>query len=170
MLVPTLIMAALATALLLTGIFRGRGEHVEGLKATGSMAIQILPMLCFAFVLAGMMQVLLPREQIARWVGTESGPWGILLGAFAGSLMPGGPYVNLPVALGLVRAGASVGCVVAFLTGWSLWAVNRLPMEFGILGWKLTLIRFASTLIFPPLAGFIAQGLFGRVALPVAGP
>jgi hypothetical protein len=51
--------------------------------------------------------------------------------------------------------------MVAFLTGWSLWAFSRLPMEVGILGWRLTIIRMVSTLVFPPLAGIFAQLLFG---------
>jgi hypothetical protein len=53
--------------------------------------------------------------------------------------------------------------MVAFLTGWSLWAFGRLPMEVGILGWKLTLIRFASTFFFPPIAGWVAQTFFTGV-------
>ena len=162
MLVPTLIMAALAATFLAIGTFRGQGEQMEGLKNGAKMLLPILPMLLCAFVVAGMIQVMIPKEAIARWVGTESGFRGILLGSFAGSLMPGGPFVNLPVALGLFRTGASLGCVVAFLTGWSLWAVSRLPLEVGILGWRLTLIRLASVLVFPPLAGLIAQLLFGK--------
>ncbi len=42
------------------------------------------------------------------------------------------------------------------------WAVSRLPLEVGILGWRLTLIRLASTFFFPPIAGWIAQTLFGK--------
>jgi len=56
-----------------------------------------------------------------------------------------------------------VGTLVAFLTAWSLWAVARLPMEIGILGWKFTLIRLACTFFFPPIAGFIAQLAFSGV-------
>jgi len=63
----------------------------------------------------------------------------------------------------LIRSGASVGTMVAFLTGWSLWAVSRLPMEVGILGWKFTLIRIASTFFFPPIAGLIAKAFFTGV-------
>ena len=54
---------------------------------------------------------------------------------------------------------------VAFLTGWSLWALGRLPMEVGILGWKFTLVRLASTFVFPPLAGLMAQFLSSGVRL-----
>jgi len=106
---------------------------------------------------AGMVQVLVPREILSEWVGAESGMRGILIGTVTGALAPGGPYVSLPVAAGLLQAGAGVGTMVAFLTGWSLWAVSRLPMEVGIMGWKFTLIRIASTFFFPPIAGLIAQ-------------
>ena len=79
----------------------------------------------------------------------------------AGGLAPGGPYVSLPIVAALLKAGAGTGTMVAFLTGWSLWAVARLPMEVGILGWKFTLVRVASTFFFPPIAGWIAMVLFG---------
>jgi len=113
--------------------------------------------LAFAFIVAGMIQVLIPQELLSEWVGAESGLRGIFIGTVAGALIHGGPYVSLPTAAGLLRSGASVGTMVAFLTGWSLWAFSRLPMEVGIMGWKFTLIRIASTFFFPPIAGWIAQ-------------
>ncbi|MBE9503105.1 MAG: permease, partial [Proteobacteria bacterium] len=97
---------------------------------------------------------------IAKRIGTESGLRGIFLGTIAGGLSPGGPYISLPIAAGLLRAGAGVGTIVAYLTGWSFWAFARLPMEVGIYGWKLTMIRLACTLIFPPIAGLIAHYFF----------
>ena len=125
------------------------------------MLLEILPLLVCAFVVAGMAQVLLPKEMLSRWVGAESGWRGLFLGTVAGGLTPGGPYVSLPIVGALLKAGAGTGTMVAFLTGWSLWAVARLPMEVGILGWKFTLVRVASTFFFPPIAGWIAQVLFG---------
>lgn len=124
------------------------------------MTVQLLPLLIFAFIVAGMVQVLIPRELLSRWVGEGSGFRGILIGSLAGGLAPGGPIVSFSVAAALLRAGASIGTMVAFLTGWSLWAVTRLPLEIGIMGWRFTLVRLASTVIFPPLAGLIAQMLF----------
>ncbi len=163
MLVPTIIMGVLAITLLAIGYAKGNGEHLTGLKMAMTMTIEILPLLLFAFIMAGMIQVLIPHEIIAKWVGAESGIRGILIGTVAGGLSPGGPYVSLPIAAGLIRSGASIGTMVAYLTGWSLWAVTRLPMEAGILGWKFTLIRLASTFIFPPIAGLIAQALFSDI-------
>lgn len=164
MLVPTIIMGLLASVLVIFGQTQG-GVSTRGLSIALRMTMEILPLLLFAFIVAGMIQVLLPKDLVARWVGTESGVRGLLIGTAAGALAPGGPYVSLPIAEGLMKAGAGVGTMVAFLTGWSLWAVNRLPMDIGILGWKLALIRFACTFFFPPVAGFLAHALFSKVPL-----
>lgn len=160
MLIPTAIMGALAIILLFIGYYKGQGQHISGIRSALNTIVAILPLLVFSFIVAGMVQVLLPRELLSKWIGMESGMRGILIGTVAGGLAPGGPYVSLPIAAGLLRAGAGVGTMVAFLTGWSLWAVSRLPIEVGIMGWKFTLIRIASTFFFPPIAGLIAQTLF----------
>ncbi|MBN2282338.1 MAG: permease [Deltaproteobacteria bacterium] len=160
MLIPTIIMAVLAVGLFALAYARGEGQHTAGLKLAAAMTIQILPLLFFAFIVAGLVQVLLPHDMLSRWVGAESGIRGIIIGTIAGGFSPGGPYVSLPIAAGLLQSGAGVGTMVAFLTGWSLWAVSRIPMEVGILGWKFTIIRLATTFFFPPIAGLIAQYFF----------
>ena len=157
MLIPTIVMGALA--LILSIIAYSKGQHVTGVKTGLAMIIQILLLLVFAFIVAGMVKALLPHELLSSWIGKDSGIKGIFIGTIAGAIAPGGPYVSLPLAAGLLRAGASMGTMVAFLTAWSLWAAGRLPMEIGILGWKFTLIRFISVFFFPPIAGLIAQTL-----------
>lgn len=160
MFIPTVIMAVLASILFFIAWQKGNGDHITGTKTALNLTFQILPLLFFAFIIAGMVQVLIPQEVISKWVGEESGLRGILIGTVAGGLSPGGPYVSLPIAAGLLKSGAGTGTLVAYLTGWALWAFARLPMEVGILGWKLTFIRLASTFIFPPIAGFIAHIFF----------
>jgi uncharacterized membrane protein YraQ (UPF0718 family) len=160
MLIPTLVMAFLAIILLIMGYSKGEGQHIAGLKSALKMTTEILPLLVFAFIMAGMIQVLLPQEFLSKWIGEESGIRGILLGTLAGGITPGGPYVSLPLAAGFLRAGAGIGTMVAFLTAWSLWAITRMPMEIGIMGWKFTFVRLACTFFFPPIAGFLAQMFF----------
>ena len=163
MLIPTIIMGVLAITLTIISYNKGGGEHILGLKTAGNLLLQIAPLLVFAFIVAGMIQHLVPTEMISRWVGAESGWRGILIGTVVGGFMPGGPYVSLPIAAGLLRVGAGVGTMVALLTGWSLIAFARLPMEVGIMGWKFTLIRLACTFFFPPIAGLIANRFFSGV-------
>ena len=163
MLVPTIVMGVLAVILVFFAF--QKGVHVTGLKVSWNMLIQIIPLLILAFVVAGMVQVLVPQELISKWVGAESGFRGIIIGTVLGALAPGGPFVSMPIAAGLLRAGAGVGTMVAFLTGWSLLAVSRMPMEIGILGWKFTMIRLACTFFFPLIAGWIANIFFSRTNL-----
>ena len=165
MLIPTIIMGVIAIALLIIGYQKGGGEHILGLKSAGNILLQIIPLLIFAFIIAGMIQVIAPTEMISKWVGAESGFRGILIGTAIGGLTPGGPFVTLPIAAGLLRTGASIGTLVAFMTAWSLLAFTRLPLEIGLLGWKFTLIRLACTFFFPPIAGLIANKLFSGITL-----
>lgn len=156
-------MALLAVSFVIVGYkYHGASMCGKGLRSAGIMTLEVLPLLLFAFIVAGMISELLPRELLARWVGEQSGMRGIFIGTVAGGLSPGGPYVSLPLAAALLKSGAGVGTMVAYLTGWSLWAVARLPMEVGILGWKLTAIRWVSTFFFPPLAGLLAQFIANR--------
>jgi len=165
MLIPTIIMGVIAIVLLFIAYQKGGGEHLIGLKYAGNLLIQIVPLLIFAFIIAGMIQVIIPQEMISKWVGMESGFRGILIGTVVGGLTPGGPFISLPIAAGLLRAGASIGTMVSFMTAWSLLAISRLPLEVGIIGWKFTLIRLACTFFFPPVAGLIANRLFSGITL-----
>ena len=160
MLIPTIVMGVIAIALLIIAYQKGGGEHILGLKSAGNILLQIIPLLIFAFIVAGMIQVLIPTEMVSRWIGTESGFRGILIGTAIGGLTPGGPFVTLPIAAGLLRTGASIGTMVAFMTAWSLLAFSRLPLEIGLLGWKFTVIRLACTFFFPIIAGLIANRFF----------
>ncbi|MBC7231991.1 MAG: permease [Chloroflexi bacterium] len=160
----TWIMAVIALLLLLFAFLRGGNVHVAGVRAGAKMLWGVLPLLLLSFLVAGLLQVLIPKEQIRRWLGTESGLRGIILGCIAGGLVPGPPYAVFPVVASLYQAGAGIGAVVGFVTAWSLWSASRFPTELAILGPRPALIRFLSTLVFPPLAGLFAQHVLSRLA------
>ena len=154
---PTVVMFVIALVLFIIASLQGEGKNIAGLKSAWNMTLQIIPLLIFAFIIAGLAQTLLPRDLISKWVGDESGFRGILIGTLAGALTPGGPYVSLPIAAGLLKTGASIPTMVTFVSAWSLLAVARLPLEVGIMGWRFTLMHRLSVLIFAPLAGLLAS-------------
>lgn len=164
MLGATIVMGIIAVVLTVMAYKKGDGVHVEGIKLAALTTLEILPLILFAFVVAGMVQVLIPQETVSHWVGAESGMKGIIIGSVAGLLTPGGPYVSLPLAAGFIRTGAGLGTMVAFVTGWAVLGVGKIPMEVGIMGWKFTAIRLVTSFFFPPVAGLLAQALFsGKV-------
>jgi len=165
MLISTIVMAVIAAVVVLLAYQKGDGTHVQGLKDGGRMLVQLAPLLVFAFIIAGTVPLIIPRELIAQWIGAESGVKGIFIGSVVGGLLPGGPAVSLPILAGFLHIGASVGTLVAMMTGWSLLAFTRLPLEVGIMGWRFTLIRLACTFLLAPVAGLLAQRLFSHIAL-----
>jgi len=164
-LVPTLLMGAIALVLFIIAYRRGDGAHIAGLKIAGRILLQITPLLIFAIAVAGLIQVLIPTELVSEWVGTESGLQGVLIGTIVGGFMPGGPFVSLPIAAALLMAGAGIGTMVAFLTGWSLLAVSRLPLEVGLMGWRFTAIRLSVTFFLPVVAGLLANLFFSQAVI-----
>lgn len=163
MVIPSAVMGVIALGLLYAGYQRGGGEHLAGLKITADLLIEIAPLLIFTFIIAGMVQVLVPEDLISKWLGPESGFKGILIGTICGSLTPSGPFVSMPIGAGLLKSGASIGTVVAFMTAWSLLGISRMPIEFGIMGWHFTVIRLASgVLVFPIVAGWLANTFFSK--------
>lgn len=162
MLIPTVVMVIVALVLL--AFAYGQGVHAQGLNSGLRTFLSIFPLLVAVFAIAGLVEVLVPKEKVAALLGDKSGLRGIMLGCVAGAITPGGPYVSFPIVASIYHAGAGIGTIVAYVTAWSLWAIARLPMEIGIVGPRVTLIRVLSTLIFPPIAGLLARGLFSGLA------
>ena len=158
----TAILLAIAGVLLLVAAATGQGLWLAGLKAGVTSFTRLLPVLVLSFVIAGLMQVLIPREQLTRWLGTEAGFRGILAGCAVGALLPGPPYALYPMIISLVNGGASVGAAVGMMTGKVLWNVHYLPPALATLGPRITALQFASNILFPPLAGLIAQHVLER--------
>ncbi|MGE4518168.1 MAG: permease [Desulfobacteraceae bacterium] len=163
MIVPTVILGVIASVLLFYGY--QKGSHIKGLNNAFVMTVQVLPLMFFSFIIAGMMQVLVSGEALLAWVGPEAGMKGIFLGTLAGAVTPGGPFVCLPLIAGFIHSGAGIGTMVAFITSWSIWAVMRLPLEIGILGLEFTLVRLASSALLPVIAGVFAQYFFSWVTI-----
>ena len=160
--VSIIVMGVLALVLVIISYNKDPKILSSGLKYGFNMLISLIPLLILAFLVAGLAQALIPREVIAKWLGAESGWRGIIFGCLAGAVTPGGPYVNFPIAAGLFHAGAGMGTVVAYITAWSLWSLSRLPLEVAMISPRFAVARFISTLIFPPIAGFIAYKLFSK--------
>lgn len=159
MFMVTVILGVVVVILSIAALTKGRNNLIDSYRAGLNTLVKTLPLLLVAFFLAGMLEVLLPPELISRWMGAESGFGGILLGTVAGGILPAGPYITFPIFATLYRAGASVPVIVAVITGWCMWGTSKIPFEMAFFGPKFTILRYGLVLIFPPLAGLIAQVL-----------
>jgi uncharacterized membrane protein YraQ (UPF0718 family) len=150
-----------AIALLLAGAvyYKGGDEAVRrGLIEAWTIVVQVGPRLLAAFVMAGFIQVLLPKDLVMRWVGTASGLRGLIVAMAVGMITPGGPILAFPLLVTLFKLGAGYGPLVAYMTSWEILNLYRAVIwDIPFMGIQFTALRFAVSLFLPLLAGWTAH-------------
>jgi len=161
----TAVLGVIALILLIAALVLGNSMAEKGLLLAGKTLWKNGLMLLFGFIIAGLVQVMVPQEWIIRFLGSGSGIRGLLTACVLGGIMPGAPYAVFPLIGGLYKAGAGIGALVSFSVAWSLWSFSRLPVEMALVDPKVALIRYASTFLVPPLAGMLASVIARIVSL-----
>lgn len=160
----TIVMVAAAVIALAVIYLKSPEAANKGLSATGSLMLEITPRMIAAFTLAGLFQAIVPEEVILRWMGHGSGFKGILIGMSLGGITPGGPMTHFPVIASLFKMGVGIGPLVAYLSAWSLFGLQRVIMwEIPFLGAKVVAIRIAVSLLFPLVAGWLCELVWDKL-------
>jgi len=147
-------MAIIAIILAVIAFFQGGFPLVgRGFFITGQTLLGLFPLLIVAFLVAGLISILIPKEIVSKWLGKEAGWKGPFLGSLMGALVPGGPFFFYPLMATLIVSGANVGTMMSFVAAKTLWNVARLPMEIAFVGVELTAIRVLITFAIPILVG-----------------
>ena len=108
---------------------------------------------------AGLMEVLVPAEAVRRYLGPGT-PWrGILMAWLIGTILPGAPYVALPLAAALLSRGAGIAAASTLVLSASLVSVTRLPYEVAFVGWRFAVLRTLACAGIPPVAGLLVHWL-----------
>jgi uncharacterized membrane protein YraQ (UPF0718 family) len=156
------VLLVLTVGLLVVAFATRRDLPGLGLLAAGKALRGVWLELALGFVLAGLIEVLVPKPMLATWLGEKDLGRSLLVGWGVGLLLPGGPYVLFPAVAGLVQKGAAAGPLICLLSAKTLVSpIRMLTYEAPLLGWQLTLARFIPGLLAPPLLGLIGHWLFG---------
>jgi len=140
-----ILLAAVILALVLLLIDRGRGaKMIDVTLYSLKEMILVLPPI---FIILGLLDVWVPREQMIRFMGEGSGAKGILLAVFLGSAAAGPLYGAFPVAQVLLKKGASLRNVVILLGAWSTTKIPMLMFELANLGLRFTVTRLAVDMV-----------------------
>jgi uncharacterized membrane protein YraQ (UPF0718 family) len=157
----TLLLFAIAALLQVIAWRRHDGSARRSVKDAWQDFLHMLPRLALGVIGAGFIAKAVPEGVVLQWFGPNTGISGTAAAALAGVVMPGGPVVGFALGAAALKAGAGLPQVVAFVTAWSLFTLNR------VLVWEVTtmpkgfvLLRIAVSLPFP----FIASGLVSFLA------
>jgi uncharacterized membrane protein YraQ (UPF0718 family) len=161
------ILLGLTLGLLVFAFVRDARLPGAAIAATGRLVGSVWSELALGFVLAGLVDVLVPAPVLVRWLGAERGAQGILVGWVSGLLLPGGPYVLFPIMANLFAKGVGAGALITLISAKTLVSpIRMLTYEAPLMGWPITLARFLPGLFVPPLLGGVGQWLFELMARP----
>ena len=149
-------LAGLAVVFAVVAYLKDPSLPLIGAKNGLSMLAFILPRLVPALILAGLFQVVIPQEVVSRHFGRAGGMRAILMATGAGMITPGGPMVSVPFMVALANSGAALPSLVAYMTSWSLFGLQRIiAWEAPLMGWKFVWVRVIPSLAFPVVAGWL---------------
>jgi uncharacterized protein len=159
-LTDALVVLSLIAVILFFVAYR-QGKHLEGLKEARKMFANVLPLLLFAFIIVGFIDLLLPEEALQALLGKEAGWKGLIIGPAVGALIQGGTYAFFPLFDAVFRDSVTTGTAVAMITAWGMINVGHLPYEFTFLGPRFVILKYSIYIALPSLAGLLANLLFG---------
>src|SRR5581483_5321150 len=148
----------IVAALALAAAVRGRILFREGLREGVMDFLRLLPKVLIGVVGSGYMAAVMPPDIIARWLGPESGFFGVVVAVIGGALSPGGPVVGFSISAAALKSGAGAPQVLAYMTAWALFAVQRFILwELPIMPRGLVWTRVIASLPLPFLLAAAAM-------------
>lgn len=155
-LIPTVILTVIAF------VAGGSSLVLRGFTISMNTAVKTALMLIVSFVLIGQIQVLITKEMLEKWLQKLSGIKGIIVGAIAGGLFPGGPYIYFPFIQSFNNKGMPFYIFIAFIFGKNVYDFTRIPMEVSLISPNITLIRNLITLPIPIIIGLLAKRFYNN--------
>lgn len=115
-----------------------------GLKAfsiANDSFLQMLGVLPPIMLMLGLMDVWIPRDILMKYMGNNSGLFGIFLAMLIGSLAAGPMYAAFPFTAVLMKKGVKFSNIIIFMNAWCVTKISTLLFEISALGFKFTLVR-----------------------------
>lgn len=151
-------------------VLQGRDAFFDSFQTDLKNFLDIAPKMAGALMLSAYIQLLLPRDVVARYLGDKSGAQGFALAAALGFATPGGPSTSFPVVAALHYAGTGRAPLICYLTAWSTLGFNRVLLwETPFLGAEFAIFRQIASLPLPFVAALISTlfpATFGRKRSP----
>ena len=120
---------------------KDREKAKQSLGVAVKSFFSILPIVLIILVLIGLLVSFVPEAEISKFIGKQSGLGGILFVAIFGAILHIPAFVSFPLAASLIKSGASIAAVAAFITTLTMIGIVTLPLEIKELGKKMALLR-----------------------------
>ena len=150
------IYTLLAVALI-ASMIKSKEKTKKAFKIAGKAFLKSAPSLLTVLGIVGLTLGTLTPETITKLVGSEAGFIATIFASIIGAVTLIPSLVAFPLAGSLLRSGATVMTISAFVTTLVMVGVVTAPMEIKELGKKFTLLRNG----FGFLAALLIAGIMG---------
>ncbi len=131
MLAISLFLWVVVAALGLMTAMRGTKLFQDSVRSSTIEFLRLIPRIALGVIGSGFIADAMPQDLIVPWIGPQSGMIGVAIATLGGAATSGGPVVGFSVAAAALKAGGGAPQVIAYVTAWSLFSIQR------ILGWEI---------------------------------
>jgi len=142
-------------------IFPDRGERVADIS--WSFFLEMVYILPAVLILMGLFAVWVSKDVVVRYLGAGSGVKGLVLSMVMGALPTGPLYVAFPMGAMLIKKGARIANVMAFLSAWACIKIPQELMELQFLGWRFAVTRLLLTAFAIGVMCLFAEFIYKRL-------
>ncbi|RJP70479.1 MAG: hypothetical protein C4532_09320 [Candidatus Abyssobacteria bacterium SURF_17] len=142
------------------------GEMGSWFEQTWGFAKQILPLLLFGVLIAGLLlgrpgqEGIIPSEWISRSVGGNS-LWANLFASVAGAFMYFATLTEIPILQGLLGSGMGKGPALALLLAGPALSLPSMLVLRSIMGLRKTVVFVTITVVMATITGMIYGAVWG---------
>ncbi|WP_456399611.1 permease [Mesoaciditoga sp.] len=155
----TLILVIIAGGFFGFSIFKSKEKTKESLKISKNLMATTFVEVIGVMALVGWVLAMLPPSLIKQWLGNSNGIISILLSATIGTVTIIPAFIAFPLSESLLKSGASIAAIAAFITTLTMVGFATMPIEFKFFGKKFTLhrlwISFLAAILIALLMGVI---------------
>lgn len=154
-----IIIYSLLSICLIVSLIKSKDKTKKAFKIAGKALLKTAPSLLAVLGIVGLTLGILTPETITKLVGADAGFIATIFASLIGAITLIPSLVAFPLAGSLLRSGATVMTISAFITTLVMVGVVTAPMEIKVLGKKFTLLRnslgFGAALIIAAIMGVI---------------
>jgi len=143
----TIVIYALLAVLLALSIIKDRQKTRQAIMVAVKAIWKMAPGLLAIIGVVGLILGILPPETIEQLVGAEAGFTATATAALIGAITLIPALISFPLAASLLRSGATVATIAAFITTLVMVGFVTAPLEIKALGKKFTLLRNGFSLL-----------------------
>ncbi|UOY94316.1 permease [Ectobacillus sp. JY-23] len=142
-------------SILVVVTFINRSLGWKAMQLTGSSIVDMLFLLPPVLIFIGLLDKWVKKEDLIKYMGEKSGVYGSVFALLLGIVAAGPLYVAFPIAILLIKKGASIRHIVFFLGVWSTAKLPVIIYEFTAFGFVFTAIHIGFGLGFFYVMGLI---------------